>query len=193
MLGWVYCFTCLTRALHATGGCLHNAITTWKDGSPLFGTFMEAKGCNDIGAEAWQNCRQLRIVKLPATVVGISDNVFPDCKLQNSVLASLLKTVQSRKALLPMYLSEGGMASSTGAAQFMKALTRIVWRVVGRRTFSEASAVHKGEFRNFLNIGVAKVCTLKQSATVARMRSDSHKMLCESKCGDSRRAETARC
>ena len=33
-----------------------------------------------------------------------------------------------------MYLSEGGMASSTRAAQFMKALTRIVWRVVGRRT-----------------------------------------------------------
>ena len=33
-----------------------------------------------------------------------------------------------------MYLSEGGMASSTRAAQFMKALTRIVWRVIGRRT-----------------------------------------------------------
>ena len=40
-----------------------------------------------IGAEAWQNCRQLRIVKLPATVVGISDNAFRDCKLLNSVLA----------------------------------------------------------------------------------------------------------
>ena len=74
----------------------------------------------------------------------------------------------------------------------MKALTRIVWRVVGRRT-SETSAVHKGEFRNFLNIGVAKVYSLKQSATVARMRSNGHKMLCESKCGDSRGAETARC
>ena len=49
-------------------------------------------------------------------------------------LTSLLKTVQCRKALLPMYLSEGGMASSTRAAQFMKALTRIVWRVIGRRT-----------------------------------------------------------
>ena len=31
--------------------------------------------------------RQLRIVKLPATVVGIADNVFRDCKLLNSVLA----------------------------------------------------------------------------------------------------------
>ena len=49
-------------------------------------------------------------------------------------LASWQKTVQSRKALLPMYLSEGGKASSTRAAQFMKALTRSVWRVVGRRT-----------------------------------------------------------
>ena len=39
------------------------------------------------GAEAWQNCRQLRIVKLPATVVGISDNAFRDCKLLNSVSA----------------------------------------------------------------------------------------------------------
>ena len=44
-------------------------------------------GIRLIGAEAWQNCRQLRIVKLPATVVGISDNVFRDCKLLNSVLA----------------------------------------------------------------------------------------------------------
>ena len=44
-------------------------------------------GIRLIGAEAWQNCRQLRIVKLPATVVGISDNAFRDCKLLNSVLA----------------------------------------------------------------------------------------------------------
>ena len=44
-------------------------------------------GIRLIGAEAWQNYRQLRIVKLPATVIGISDNVFRDCKLLNSVLA----------------------------------------------------------------------------------------------------------
>ena len=49
-----------------------------------------------------------------------------------------------------------------------------------KEDFFETSAVHKGEFRNFLNIGVAKVHTLKQSATVACMRSDSYKMLCES-------------
>ena len=85
------------------------------------------------------------------------------------------------------------MASSTRAAQFIKALTRIVWRVVGRRTSLRLVQCTKGEFRNFLNIGVAKVYTLKQSATVARMCSDSYKMLCESKCGDSRRAKTARC
>ena len=42
-------------------------------------------GIRFIEAEAWQNCRQLRIVKLPATVVGISDDVFRDCKLLNSV------------------------------------------------------------------------------------------------------------
>ena len=56
-----------------------------------------------------------------------------------------------------------------------------------------ASAVHKGEFRNVFNIGVAKVYTLKQSATVTRMRSNSCKMLRESECGDFRRAKTARC
>ena len=44
-------------------------------------------GIRFIEAEAWQNCRQLCIVKLPATVVGISDNVFRDCKLLNSVVA----------------------------------------------------------------------------------------------------------
>ena len=44
-------------------------------------------GIRLIGAEAWQDCRQLRIVKLPATVVGIADNAFRDCKLLNSVLA----------------------------------------------------------------------------------------------------------
>ena len=44
-------------------------------------------------AEAWQNCRQLRIVKLPATVVGISDNVFRDCKLLNSVAAPGCQTL----------------------------------------------------------------------------------------------------
>ena len=44
-------------------------------------------GIRLIGAEAWQNCRQLRIVKLPATVVGISDDACRDCKLLNSVSA----------------------------------------------------------------------------------------------------------
>ena len=35
------------------------------------------------------------------------------------------------------------MASSTGAAQFIKALTRIVWRVVGRRTSLGSSPRHR--------------------------------------------------
>ena len=38
-------------------------------------------------------------------------------------LTSLRSAVQSKKALLAMYLSEGGIASSDRAAQFMKALT----------------------------------------------------------------------
>ena len=40
-----------------------------------------------VGAEAWQNCRQLRIVRMPATVVGIADNAFRGCQLLNSVTA----------------------------------------------------------------------------------------------------------
>ena len=44
-------------------------------------------GIRLIGPEAWQSRRQLRIVKLPATVVGISDNAFRSCKLLNSVAA----------------------------------------------------------------------------------------------------------
>ena len=67
--------------------------------------------------------------------------------------------------------------------------------LVARRKedFSEAGAVRKGEFRNFFNSGVAKVYTLKQSATVTRMRSYSSKMLWKSECSGSRRAKTARC
>ena len=68
------------------------------------------------------------------------------------------------------------MAISTRAAQFIKALTRIVWRVVGRRTSLRLVQCTK------VNSGIpqpwcCKVYTLKQSATVARMGSNSHKML----------------
>ena len=49
-------------------------------------------------------------------------------------LTILRSAVQSKKALLAMYLSEGGMASSGRAAQFIKALTLMVWRVGGRMT-----------------------------------------------------------
>ena len=62
----------------ATQTCLEDPI--WRHVSV-------ESGIRLIRAEAWQNCRQLRIVKLPATVVGISNNVFRDCKLLNSVLA----------------------------------------------------------------------------------------------------------
>ena len=44
-------------------------------------------GIRFIGAEAWQCCRQLRIVRTPATVVGIADNAFRGCQLLNSVTA----------------------------------------------------------------------------------------------------------
>ena len=62
-----------------------------------------------------------------------------------------------------------------------------------KENFSEASAVHKGEFLNFFNVGVEEVNPFEQSATVTRMRSKSCEILRESKCGDSRRAKTAWC
>ena len=49
-------------------------------------------------------------------------------------LTSLRSAVQSKKALLAIYLNEGGIASSGRAAQFMNALTLMVWSVGGKLT-----------------------------------------------------------
>ena len=46
-----------------------------------------ASGMKVVGAEAWQNCRQLRIVKLPVTVISIADNAFRGCQVLNHVTA----------------------------------------------------------------------------------------------------------
>ena len=83
------------------------------------------------------------------------------------ILASLLKAVQSKKAPLPMYLSEGGIASSTRAAQFIKALTRIVWRVVGRRTSLRLVQCTK------VNSGISSTLVLQRSALLSS-RQPSH-------------------
>ena len=40
-----------------------------------------------VGALAWQNCRQLRIVKLPNTVVRIDESAFRGCHWLNSITA----------------------------------------------------------------------------------------------------------
>ena len=84
-------------------------------------------------------------------------------------LTSLLRAVQSKKALLPIYFSEGGMVSSIWAAQFIKASTRIVWRVGGRRTSLRLVQCAKVNSWNFFNVGVEEVNSLKQSATVTRV------------------------
>ena len=44
-------------------------------------------GIRVVGAEAWQRCRQLRMVKMPVTVVRTADNAFRGCQLLNSVTA----------------------------------------------------------------------------------------------------------
>ena len=66
-----------------------------------------------------------------------------------------------------MYLSEGGMASSTRAAQFMKALTQIVWRVVGRRTSLRLVQCTKA------NSGISSTLVLQRS-TLLSSRQLSH-------------------
>ena len=45
------------------------------------------EGIHTVGALAWQNCRQLRIVKLPATVVRIEESAFRGCHWLNSIAA----------------------------------------------------------------------------------------------------------
>ena len=105
-------------------------------------------------------------------------------------LASFFKAVQSKKAPLPMYLSEGGIASSTGAAQFIKALTRSVWRVVGKRTSLRLVQCTK------VNSGISLIMvlprsTLSSSRQLSHVRSNSYKVLWEGKCVDSRGAEAA--
>ena len=42
-------------------------------------------GIRAIGAEAWQSCRHLRVVRMPSTVVRIADNTFRGCQLLNSI------------------------------------------------------------------------------------------------------------
>ena len=50
------------------------------------------EGMHTVGALAWQNCRQLRIVKLPNTVVRIDESAFRGCDWQNSITAVAART-----------------------------------------------------------------------------------------------------
>ena len=77
-------------------------------------------------------------------------------------LTSLLSAVQSKKALLAMYLSEGGMASSGRTAQFMKALTLMVWRVSGRLTSLRLVQCTK------VNSCISSICVLERSTFLSR-------------------------
>ena len=71
-------------------GCPHRDIPqpvqvpqTWQESFPrafivvprLRHVSVEA-GMNAIGAEGWQSCRHLRVVRMPSTVVRIPDNTF---------------------------------------------------------------------------------------------------------------------
>ena len=77
------------------------------------------------------------------------------------ILTSLRRAVQSKKAPLPIYLRAGGMASSTRAAQLIKALTRIVWRVVGRKTSRRLVQWPK------VNSGISSIMVLQRSTLLS--------------------------
>ena len=84
------------------------------------------------------------------------------------------------------------MASSTRAAQFIKAFTRIVWRVAGRKTSLRLVQWTK------VNSGISSIVVLQRSTLLSSRQlshacSNSYEVLWESKCVDSRRAEAARC
>ena len=42
-------------------------------------------GIRAVGAQAWQCCRHLRVVRMPSTVVCIEENTFRGCHLLNSI------------------------------------------------------------------------------------------------------------
>ena len=86
-------------------------------------------GIRFIGAEAWQSCRQLRIVRMPATVVGIADNAFRGCQLLNSVTAPGCrefgyKAFADCSSWQRVYANEGVANQFCSAAQFGQYLFR---------------------------------------------------------------------
>ena len=70
------------------------------------------------------------------------------------ILASLFKAVQSKKALLPMYLSEGGIASSIRLHSS--------WRVVGRSTSLRLVQLTK------VNSGISSTVVLQRSTLLSK-------------------------
>ena len=80
-------------------------------------------GIRFVGAEAWQSCRQLRIVRMPATVVRIADNAFRGCQLLNSVTAPGCrkfghKAFAERSSLQWVYAAEGVANQFCSATKF---------------------------------------------------------------------------
>ena len=73
--------------------------------------------------------------------------------------------VQSKKALLPMCFSEGRDGKLNKGCTVHEGFNSNCMESRQKENFSEACALHKAEFRNSFNVGVAEVNTLKQSAT----------------------------
>ena len=82
----------------------------------------------------WDHVEPGRPLHLWTDGKGIFFRINTSPSVSTGSLTTLLRVAQSRKALLPIYFNEGGMASSNRAAQFIKALTRMVCSVGGKLT-----------------------------------------------------------
>ena len=110
-----------------------------------------ASGMRVVGAEAWQGCRQLRIVKLPVTVVSI-DNAFRGCQLLNHVTAPGrvefgYKAFAECSSLQWVYATEGVANQFCSAAKFGHYLFRDCINLAGFALW-EAVQTHELPVRN---------------------------------------------
>ena len=79
--------------------------------------------------EAWQSCRQLRIVRMPASVVRIAENTFRSCHLLNRVTAPGCvefgyKAFAECSSLQWVHASEGGANQFCSSTKFGRYLFR---------------------------------------------------------------------
>ena len=120
-------------------------------------------GIRVVGAEAWQCCRQLRIVRMPASVVRIADNIFRGCQLLNSVTAPGCvefgyKAFAECSSLQWVHAIEGVANQFCSSTRFGHYLFR---DCINLATFVLQEAAHQQELPARMNArAVARMCQL---------------------------------